>query len=491
VQASNAHCIGTWAWNIRTRALYWSAEHFRICGLEPGSMQLSFEAFMDIVHPDDRAKVSRVFTQAVRERAEYKCRYRIVRPDRCVRELQAVARPVLDESGEPVQFVGTVLDVTEELRAAALLNRTEQRFASMLDSITHHVWSRREDGTLSYSNQQFRNYIGASAAELRSRGRRDLHPEDVEKVEHAWRDAFASGAPYEMEQRMRRRDGTYRRFLSRAIPIYESDGSIAEYFGTDTDVEELRRSDEALRATQADLARMSRVAMLGELSASLAHELNQPLAAIIANCDASLRWQRFVPPNLDEMGVSVERIRRDAQRASAVLGRIRAFLRKAEPDHVPINAAEIIQEVLDMLATEWQRHEIELHVHVPLELPWILGTRVELQQVFFNLFTNTIEALAHLKKGKRRKLKVEGSCRRMNDARVLFFVVQDSGPGFPDDHQERLFDAFFTTKSEGLGMGLAVSRSIVRRHGGELRARNTPKGPRFEFFVRLPEQALT
>jgi PAS domain S-box-containing protein len=476
--------IGSWAWDVRTGTLFWCTEHFRICGLKPGSVQPSHEMFLALVHPEDRANVSRSFDRALRERTEYKCRYRIVRSD-SIRNIEAVARLVLDENLEPVRFVGTILDVTEQMRAAALLNENERRFALMLDSIPHQVWTYRIDGTIGYSNQKLLDYVGLSAEELQRTGRKDLHPDDIEVVRRAWHEAFDSGAPYEMEQRIRGRDGTYRRFLCRAIPIHDQHGQVLEYFGTATDVEELRRSDEALRAAQTDLARMSRIAVLGEISASLAHELNQPLAAIVANCDASLRWQRAVPANLEQVALAGERIRRDALRASAVLERIRAFIRKAAPEHAPVQLAEAVHEVLEMLASELQRHQIEIQVLIPPDLPPVAGTRVELQQVFLNLFTNAIESLAHEEEGKRRRLSVECTRGRMNHAEVLTVIVQDSGPGFPDDDHERLFDAFFTTKSEGLGMGLAVSRSIVRSHGGELRARNTTEGPRFEFYIKL------
>lgn len=252
---------------------------------------------------------------------------------------------------------------------------------------------------------------------------------------------------------------------------------------TNTDVEELRKSAEALRVAQADLARMSRVTMLGETAATLAHELNQPLTAIIANCDASLRWQRSVPPNVDEMGLAVARIRRDALRASAVLERIRAFLRTAEPERAPVNMSEVIQETLDILGPELRRQQIEIYVSLRGNLPDVSGTRVELQQVLLNLITNAIESLAQLEQGKTRKLEIAARIGRVKRNEVLFIVVQDSGSGFRDGDRQRLFEPFYTTKPTGLGLGLVISRSIIRRHGGELRARSTTRGARFEFFI--------
>jgi C4-dicarboxylate-specific signal transduction histidine kinase len=360
-----SNSIGSWAWNVRTGALFWSAEHFRICGLEPGSVQPSYDTFLALVHPEDRPRVAHCFDEAVRERAEYECRYRVVRPDNSVREVDALGRPVLDEHGETVQLVGTIFDLTEQVHAA----------------------------------------------------------------------------------------------------------------------DNLRRSDEALLAAQSDLARMSRISMMGELSASLAHELNQPLAAILANSDAALRWQRCDPPNLEELALAAERIRRDALRAGAMVERIRSFLQKAGPARRSVHLREAVQEVVDMLSFELQRHQIEMRVLVPETLPPVLAIRVELQQIFVNLFTNAIESLSRAGSGKQRCLSIECSRGVVSDADVVCVVVQDSGAGFDENDQERLFDAFFTTKAEGLGMGLAISRSIVRRHGGELRARNTPEGPRFDFYI--------
>jgi PAS domain S-box-containing protein len=478
--------IGSWTWNVHTGALFWSAEHFRICGLEPGSVQPSREMFFELLHPDDRARVEECFDQAVRERAEYKCRYRIVRADRSIRHIDALGRPVLDQSGEPNQFVGTVVDVTEQIRTAALLVENERRFALALDSIPHHVWSLRIDGTLGYWNRQFLEYTGFTPEQLRLRSWDALHPDDIERVQEELRTAIASGTAYEVERRIRGRDGTYRRFLCRGIPVRDQDGRALEYLGTDTDVEDLRLSAEALRAAHVDVARMSRIAILGEVAASLAHELNQPLAAIIANSDALLRWQRSIPPNFEQSALAAEGVQRDARRASAVVENIRAFLQNAQPDRTLVGLADAVREVLDMLIFDLRRHEIEVQVSVPKDLPPVLATRVELQQVLVNLLTNAIESLAHTR--THRRVSIEGACGRQDEVDVVFVVVQDSGPGFSEHDRERLFDAFYTTKTAGLGMGLAISRSIVQRHGGELLARNTPDGPSFEFYLPLPER---
>jgi C4-dicarboxylate-specific signal transduction histidine kinase len=353
---------------------------------------------------------------------------------------------------------------------------------TLFDWIPHHVWTRRIDGVIDYANRRLRDYWGDGQREAWS----EVHPEDAEKVQRAWHVAWSNAAPYEIEHRIRARDGTYRHFLSRASPVHDECGQVVKYFGTDTDVDALTQADDGLRSALADLARVSRVTMLGEISASLAHELNQPLAAIVANCDASSRWQRASPPNLQEMALASERIRRDALRASAVLACVRAFLRKAEPGLGPVHLGEALREVVELLSCELQRHHVDTRLLVPADLPPIIGTRVELQQVFVNLITNAVESLAHLDARRARRLVVECSRRRVNEQIALLVTVHDSGDGFPEDHQQRLFDAFFTTKSDGLGMGLAISRSIVRRHGGELRARNTPDGPRFEFHLPLP-----
>jgi signal transduction histidine kinase len=183
--------------------------------------------------------------------------------------------------------------------------------------------------------------------------------------------------------------------------------------------------------------------------------------------------------------LTAERIRRDALRASAVVESIRAFLQNAQPDRTLVCLAEAVREVLDMLVSELRQHEIEMQVFIPKDLPPILVTRVELQQVLVNLLGNAIESLEHT--AQRRRVSIEGAYGRHDDVDVVFVVIQDSGSGFDERDRERLFDAFFTTKPDGLGMGLAISRSIVRRHGGELLAKNTPEGPRFEFYIPLPE----
>jgi C4-dicarboxylate-specific signal transduction histidine kinase len=361
------YAIGSWAWNVRTGALFWSAEHFRICGLEPGSVQPSCELFFAMVHPDDRSRVAQSFEQAVRERAEYQCRYRIVHPDRSVREVDTVGRFVLDENGEPIQFVGTIIDLTESTRAA----------------------------------------------------------------------------------------------------------------------DDLRRAGEAFRTAQADLARMSRIAVLGELSASLAHELLQPLAAIVANNDASLRWQRCSPPNLVQSALAAERIRRDALRASAMVGRIRAFLQKAAPERTWVHLGEAVQEVIGMLTAEFQRHHVEVQAALPTSLPPVLVQHVELQQVLVNLITIAMESLTHVPESRHRLLSVECSRSHVNGADVVGVRIQDAGPAIDEADRTRFFGESSGTRSEGLGLALAISQSIVRRHGGELSAQNAAEGPRFDFYIPL------
>jgi len=248
----------------------------------------------------------------------------------------------------------------------------------------------------------------------------------------------------------------------------------------------VRCSDETLQGMQRELAG-STVPMLRELAASLAHELNQPLAAIVANCDASLRWLRTVPPNLEQIGRAGERIRRDALRASAAFEQAET-LRTPEPEQRLVYLGESVQEVMDMLASELQRHEVQTQVLISPNLPPIIGTRIELQHVFANLIANAIESLAHVEVNARR-LSIQCMRDRQPYGEVLSVVVQDSGHGLAGIEQEPPFDALVTARSGVLGIGLAVSRSIVRRHGGELHSRNTPAGRRLEFCVPVPAQS--
>jgi C4-dicarboxylate-specific signal transduction histidine kinase len=279
---------------------------------------------------------------------------------------------------------------------------------------------------------------------------------------------------------MRGHDGRYRRFLCRGVPAPDESGKVVEWFGTDTDIEDLRRAEETLRAVQTELAHMARVTTMGELAASIAHEVNQPLTAVVANGNACVRWLARDPPNLEEAYQALVRIIKEAIRASEVVNRIRTFLKRSAPEKVLLDINELIRDTIALVSSEITRSQMHLETDLVPDISPVLGDRIQLQQVILNLLMNAIEANSEMNAGPREILMT--SQQPAPDQVVV--AVRDSGVGIEGTNLEQVFNPFFTTKLGGMGMGLSISRSLVEAHGGRLWAiQNDRHGATFEFFL--------
>jgi PAS domain S-box-containing protein len=563
--------------------------------------------WMNAFHPDDRVMDEWRAVLAAGEPFEKEARLR--RADGQYRWFALRAVPLRDERGNVVKWYGTTTDIDDRKQAEAKVSQAERELRLAIDTIPALVWTTLPDGTLDFINQRWAE-IGLSLRDLQgSEWTAVIHPAEIAGVMDKWNAAVASGQPYENVERVRRADGEYRWFLSRAAPLRDESGNIIKWYGTDTDIEDRKRAEaalreseqrfrdyaetasdwlwesgpdhvftrvsehlgtvgvapasridvtrwdyatdvqsepekwrlhramldahqpfrdfvysasrrdgsatyiktsgkpffdakgtflgyrgvsadvtaavradqaeQALRTVQAELAHVTRLTTLGELTASIAHEVNQPLAAIVANGDACLRWLNRDVPEFDEVRGAVEGMINDGNRAADVIRRVRTLAKKTDAQKAALSINEVIDEVIQLLQREVLSHRALLRLELASELPPVLGDRIQLQQVIINLVMNGMEAMTPVT-DRPRELKILSRC----EADQVLVAVADSGVGIDPEHADRLFDAFFTTKPSGMGIGLSICRSIIEAHGGKLWAScNVGAGATFQFTL--------
>jgi PAS domain S-box-containing protein len=353
----------------------------------------------------------------------------------------------------------------------------------LLQRLPVSAWTLKPDGTPDFVNQVWLEFAGQTLEFVRSHPEAwmtVIHPEDREMAVKSFWDGVRSGRGFVMETRsLRARDGAYRWHLQQAVVLRDSAGEVRRFVGTTTDIDDLKRAEEALRQAQGDLARINRVTTMGELAASLAHEVSQPITGVLTNANVCLRGLGHDKPDLDQLRKVVTRIVRDAQRAAEILRRIRSQFERGTLDREVVDINEINRGTVTLLRDQAARYNISVRTELAADLPQISGDRVQLQQVTMNLIVNSIEAMKSVE-GIR---EVVITSQRAEDE--ILVSVSDTGPGFPQELAEKIFDPFFTTKPNGTGMGLRVSRSIIESHGGRMWAIGS-QGNGATFHVSLP-----
>nr|WP_280921543.1 PAS domain-containing protein [Sinorhizobium mexicanum] len=438
-----------------------------------------------IVHPDDAADMADALEHCLVTGKCFSMLYRLRRADGVYRWMSSRAEPMRDDDGRIVQWYGLCHDIDDQMHAEEALRRSERKLQQLIDALPVHIWSWTPEGELSYVSKRLVDHLGLSDANLEdfaSAAQELVHPEDALEVQRTVANSIETGKAFVMRYRRLGKDGAYRWMEGRCEPQRDQDGRIVQWYGVSLDVDDGVRAQEELRLAQENLARASQAASLAELSASIAHEVTQPLTAVITSSNVCQRWLTTEPPNIERAQKTVERITRAANAAADVVSRVRALFRQSVGTRDPMALGSLVVEARDLMAEEAARRRVRMEVEVESDLAPVTVDRVQIQQVLINLARNGLEAMESVASDRVLRMRV----RRLGE--VVQTEISDRGPGI--DFPDRIFEPFFTTKGHGMGMGLAICRSIVESHGGQLWAENNdPLGATFIFT--LPVDAAT
>ncbi len=387
--------------------------------------------------------------------------------------------PLRDDEGNIIKWYGVLTNIDALKKTETALQMREHELLGIIETIPSMLWSLWPSGEPNHLSQRLLDFFGASFDELVNRGWLSfIHPDDQEETAKAFIRAIETGESYSAINRLRRADGDYRWHHTMGEPLRDPQGKIIQWYGLSVDIDERKRAEDHLRDTRNKLSTASKIATVAELSASIAHQLNQPLMAVLGNAQAAKRWLAAKPPNLIETNASIERILRDVRSADETMQHIRALFKSEPYEKSDESVLDIIRESLRFIHEDPYKREVRIDWSIEGSLPPICVDRIQTQQVFINLISNAIEATD----GSANTAKILLRAFVTEEHEVIVKVI-DNGTGLGDT--ERIFDAFMTTKEKGLGIGLAVSRSIVEAHGGRLWAENNPdRGATFN--VALP-----
>jgi PAS domain S-box-containing protein len=439
----------------------------------------AWDAHIAFLHPDDHEETRKVWSTCLRTGEAGEVSFRVRNAQGGYRWFLSRAEPLRASDGTILQWVGVNLDI-DELKSAEQASRvSELKLREIIDTMPSMLWSAAPDGEPTHLNRKVLEYSGLRLENFMNFGWATfIHPEDFPETARAFLHAIQTGESYDTVHRLRRADGQYRWHHARGEPLRDGQQRIIQWYGLAVDIEEAKTAQNELRATQARLARASQLATIAELSASIAHEINQPLAGIVASAQTCRTWLSGDNPNLSRAQAATERIIRDGNAAADIVRRIRALFRQTAPAKTSLHINEVVDEVRRLAQDDLG---ISIELDLTQALPAVLADRTQIQQVLINLIRNGAEAMRDAD-SHTNQLIVRSQCR---DGCIIVEVC-DHGGGL--ECPEKVFEPFYSTKPNGLGVGLAISRSIAQAHGGALRVRdNQPQGTVFSLTLPLPE----
>jgi PAS domain S-box-containing protein len=483
--------VGWWERDYATGHVSLSDQACRIFGVQPLDMPQWHGRWMSLIHPEDRSKTAAASEVALAGGPRYDVEYRVVRPDGTVRMVHSEGDVTRDDAGRPLRQFGVMQDVTElwraqqELRARQDMLDLAQKAASAV-AFDWYIGARESENRWSPELEAMYGLEPGTFDGTYQGWKKLVHPDDWPAVKVAISRAGGSG-DVAAEYRVIHKDGAVRWLRAKGRMFSDAEGQPERMVGFMIDVTDWRHAEEALRAkdqalevARTELARVSRLTTLGEMTASIAHEVSQPLGAMIASAAAGARWLAAEPPDMAEARAAFENIVADGKRARDVIVRVRALAKRQVPRIEPLDVNRKILDVLALTERELPGHGIVLRTELAGTLPPVAGDRVQLQQVLLNLILNAIDAMSAVH-DRPRELAIVS---RTDGPNAVVVEVRDSGTGLDPEGAERVFEAFYTTKTEGVGIGLSISRSIIEAHGGRLWAGpNEPRGAVFRFSL--------
>jgi two-component system, cell cycle sensor histidine kinase and response regulator CckA len=475
--ASEAAGFGVWMWRIARNQIWGSERWLDLFGFAPDAT-VTFENVIQRIHPNDREMVERAVRRALEERGDYAGEYRVVLPDNTQRWVVARGRVYPDTQGKPDRMMGATIDITARKQLEESNRNEQELMAAVFNSVPGLLYLYTEDGRLVRWNRQHEEMTGYMSEELLNFPIQNWFVnEDQIQLANEFSKVFSEGFT-QVELNLILKDG-------RKMPVFATGSKVIidgkpHLVGIAIDISVRKRAEQEIQQQRNELAHLSRVTMLGELSGSLAHELNQPLTAILSNAQAAQRFLAHDTPDFAELRDILADIVAEDKRAGEVIRRLRLLLKKGEVQHQPFDLNEVVWEVLKLVRSDLVNQGVVVQTELAPALPAVNSDRVQLQQVLLNLVMNACDAMAG-NLAADRKLIIRTALAGGEGIRVS---VADRGVGLGAENLEKVFEPFFTTKAQGMGLGLSVCRTIISAHGGKLGAANNPeRGATFSFTL--------